>query len=412
MRRDPCRRSPPLRYTVATTAKGGIMGRFMFAAALAMALAVSAQAADKVKVGFISTLSGPGAAIGIDIRDGFNLGLKTSGGKLGGLPAEVFINDDQQNPDAGRQIADKYLRRDHVDFVTGIVFSNVLLAVAPAVFDNKTFLIGANAGPSLFAGAQCSPWFFSVSWQNEGIPEAAGKYTADKGFKNVILLAPNYPGGKDIVAGFKRFYKGPVVDELYPRLGQLDFSAELAQIRAASPDAVFFFLPGGMGINFIKQFSAAGLGKQVTLITTAFSADEDIIPAVGEPMLGIYNTGFWNHDMDNPESKAFVAAFEKEYGRLPSGYAAQGYDAARAIDAAVRAVNGKIEDTEAVRKALRANDFKSVRGAFKMNRNGFPIQNYYLRVVERDAKGRITNRTLSTVLKDHPDVYVDQCPLK
>jgi branched-chain amino acid transport system substrate-binding protein len=381
-------------------------------AALAMVFAASGQAADKVKIGFVSTLSGPGAAIGTDIRDGFNLGLKTSGGKLGGLPAEVSVNDDQQNPDVGRQVVDKYLKRDHVDFVTGIVFSNVLLAVAPAVFENKTFLISANAGPSLLAGAQCSPWFFSVAWQNDGTMEAAGKYTADKGFKNVFLVSPNYPAGKDMVAGFKRFYKGGVADEVYPKLGQLDFAAELAQIRAAKPDAVFFFLPGGMGINFIKQFSASGLGKQVTLITTAFSADEDIIPAVGEPMLGIYNTGFWNHDMDNPESRAFVTAFEKEYGRLPSGYAAQGYDAARAIDAAVRAVNGKVEDAEAVRKALRANDFKSVRGTFKINRNGFPIENFYLRVVERDNKGRITNKTLSTVLKDHPDVYVEQCPLK
>jgi branched-chain amino acid transport system substrate-binding protein len=388
------------------------MHRAILFAAVALALATSAQAADQVKVGFMSTLSGPGAAIGIDIRDGFNLSLKMSGGKLGGLPAEVIITDDQQNPDMGRQIVDKYLKRDHVDFVTGIVFSNVLLAVAPTVFDSKTFLLSANAGPSLLAGAKCSPWFFSVSWQNDGVPEAAGKYTSDKGFKNVFLLSPNYPAGKDMVAGFKRFYGGGIADEVYPRLGQLDYSAELAQIRAAAPDAVFFFLPGGMGINFIKQFSAAGLGKQVTLITTAFSADEDIIPAVGEPMLGIYNTGFWNHDLDNPENRAFVIAFEKEYGRLPSGFAAQGYDAARAIDAAVREVNGKLEDREAVRKALRANTFKSVRGPFKINRNGFPIQNYYLRVVERDAKGRITNRTLGTVLKDHPDAYAEQCPLK
>lgn len=388
------------------------MGRLTLAAVLAMALATSAQAADKVKIGFVSTLSGPGAAIGTDIRDGFNLALKMNGGKLGGLPAEVLINDDQQNPDVGRQIVDKYLKRDHVDFVTGIVFSNVLLAVAPAVFENKTFLISANAGPTALAGAQCSPWFFSVSWHNEGTQEAAGKYTSEKGFKNVFLLAPNYPAGKDMVTGFKRFYKGGIADEAYPKLGQLDFSAELAQVRAAKPDAVFFFLPGGMGINFIKQFSASGLGKQVTLVTSAFSADEDIIPAVGEPMLGIYNTGFWNHDMDNPESRAFVAAFEKDYGRLPSGYAAQGYEAARAMDAAVRSVKGNVEDAEAVRKAFRANDFKSVRGPFKINRNGFPIESFYLRVVERDAKGRITNRTLSTVIKDHPDPYVDQCPLK
>ena len=388
------------------------MLRATLVASLALTLAASAQAADQVRVGFMSTLSGPAAAIGIDIRDGFNLALKMGGGKLGGLPAEVIVTDDQQNPEIGRQIVDKYIKRDHVDFVTGIVFSNVLLAVAPVVFDNKTFLISANAGPSLLAGEKCSPWFFSVSWQNDGVPEAAGKYTSDKGFKKVFLLSPNYPAGKDMIAGFKRFYTGGIADEVYPRLGQLDYSAELAQIRAAAPDAVFFFLPGGMGINFIKQFSASGLGKQVTLITTAFSADEDVIPAVGEPMLGIYNTGFWNHDMDNPESRAFVAAFEKDYGRLPSGFAAQGYDAARAIDAAVREVKGRLDDSEAVRKALRANTFKSVRGPFKINRNGFPIQNYYLRVVERDAKGRITNRTLSTVLKDHPDAYAEQCPLK
>jgi len=388
------------------------MHRFIPAAGLALTLAWSAHAADQVKVGFISTLSGPAAAIGTDIRDGFSLALKMNGGKFGGLAAELIVTDDQQNPEVGRQIVDKYLKRDHVDFVTGIVFSNVLLAVAPAVFDSKTFLISANAGPSLLAGAKCSPWFFSVSWQNEGTPEAAGKYTSDKGFKKIFLISPNYPAGKDMVTGFKRSYTGTIVDEVYPRLGQLDYSAELAQIRAAAPDAVFFFLPGGMGINFVKQFAAAGLGKQTTLITTAFSADEDIIPAVGEPMLGIYNTGFWNHDLDNPENRAFVAAFEKEYGRLPSGYAAQGYDAARAIDAAVREVKGKLDDSDAVRKALRANTFKSVRGPFKINRNGFPIQNYYLRVVERDAKGRITNRTLSTVLKDHPDAYAGECPLK
>jgi branched-chain amino acid transport system substrate-binding protein len=381
-------------------------------AVLLLMLTQAVQAADKVKVGFMTTLSGPAAAIGTDIRDGFNLALKMGGGKLGGLPAEVLLADDQQNPDTGKQAADKFLKRDHVDFVTGIVFSNVLLAVAPAVFESKTFLISANAGPSLLAGAQCSPWFFSVAWQNEGVPEAGGKYIQDKGFKNVFLISPNYPAGKDMVTGFKRFYKGGIADEVYPRLGQLDFSAELAQIRAARPDAVFFFLPGGMGINFIKQFSAAGLAKQTTLITTAFSADEDIIPAVGEPMLGIYNTGFWNHDFDNPESKNFVAAFEKEYGRLPSGYAAQGYEAARAIDATVREVKGNLQDADAVRKALRANNFKSIRGPFKINRNGFPIQNFYLRVVEKDAKGRITNKTLSTVLKDHGDAYVDQCPLK
>jgi len=380
--------------------------------AMLWAVSLQAVAADKVKIGFISTLSGPAAVSGVDIRDGFNLALKLNGGKLGGLPAEVLIGDDAQSPDTGRQLADKYLKRDRVDFITGIVYSNVLLAVAPAVFENKTFLLSANAGPSQLAGAQCSPWFFSISWQNDNVSEAAGRYATDKGFKKVFVIAPNYPAGKDFVAGFKRHYKGGIADEVYPKLGQLDFSAELAQVRAAQPDVVYFFLPGGMGINFLKQFAATGLRNSVTLLGPAFSADEDIIPAVGEPMLGIYNTAHWNHDFDNPENKTFVAAFEKEYRRLPSVYASQGYDAARAIDAAVREVKGNVEDREALRNALRANRFKSVRGPFKLNRNGFPIQSYYLRVVDRDAKGRITNRTVSTVLKEHADAYVGECGLK
>jgi branched-chain amino acid transport system substrate-binding protein len=384
----------------------------LLAAALAVsALSATAQSTEPVKIGLLSTLSGPGAGLGIDIRDGFQLAIKLGGGKLGGRPAEIIIADDQASPDVGRQTADRLVKRDKVDFMTGVVFSNVMLAVGAPTFQSKTFYVSANAGPSQYAGDQCNPYFFSASWQNDNLHEAVGKTVMDKGYKKVALIAPNYPAGKDALTGFKRFYKGEVVSETYTQLTQLDYGAELSQLRASKPDAVYIFLPGGLGINFIKQFVGAGLSKDMTLFGPGFSGDEDVIKAVGEPMLGMFNTSQWAHDLDNAANKKFVAAFEKEFGRLPSLYAAQGYDAAKLIDAAVRDSKGNLEDKAAVRKALEAAKFDSVRGAFKFNVNHYPIQDYYLRVITKNAKGQITNRTIGTVFKNHADAYAGSCKM-
>lgn len=371
----------------------------------------SALAADPVKVGFLSTLSGPAAGLGVDIRDGFQLAMKHLGGKLGGVPAEVIIADDQQNPNTAKQTTERFLKKDKVDFMTGIVFSNILLTVTKSVFDSQTFYISSNAGPSQLAGADCNPYFFNVSWQNDNVAEAMGKWATDQGYKNVIGVAPNYPAGKDALNGFKRFFKGSMSDEVYTKLGQLDYAAELAQLRAARPDAVFFFLPGGMGINFIKQFVAAGLSKDIRLITSGFAADEDVIPAVGEPLLGTFNSSHWAHDLDNAANRKFVADFEKEYKRIPSLYASQGYDAAMLMDSAVRQTRGNLADKAALRKALEAAQFASVRGKFRFNANHYPIQDYYLRVVRKDEKGRITNKLMGTIFTDHADAYVGECKM-
>ena len=386
--------------------------RSLIALSLGLACASGfAQNDATVKVGLLSTLSGPGAGLGVDIRDGFQLAVKLSGGKFAGRAVDVIVADDQASPDVGRQTADRLVKRDKVDFMTGIVFSNVMLAVGAPTFQAKTFYISANAGPSQYAGEQCNPYFFSASYQNDNMHEAVGKVVTDKGFKKVALIAPNYPAGKDAIAGFKRFFKGEVASETYTALNQLDYGTELSKLRATKPDAVYIFLPGGMGINFIKQFVGAGLSKDITLFGPGFSGDEDVIKAVGEPMLGMFNTSQWGHDMDNAANKKFVAEFEKAYGRLPTLYAAQGFDAARLIEAAVRDSKGKLDDKAAVRKALEAAKFDSVRGAFKFNSNHFPVQDYYLRVITKDSKGRVTNRTLGTVFKGHADAYAASCKM-
>lgn len=380
-------------------------------AALVAGAMMSAHADDKVKIGFVSTLSGPAAALGTAVLDGFNLALKKNGGKLGGVPVEMIVQDDQSKPDVARQIGEKFIKKDKVDFVTGVIFQNILGAIDQATFASQTFLVSPNSGPSYLAGERCNPYFFAVSWISDSYAEAAGQLVSEKGHKSAYLIAPNYPGGKDVVAGFKRYYKGKVADEIYTKLGQLDYGVELSQIRAAKPDAVFIFLPGGMGINFIKQFVDSGLSKSSQLFGPGFSADEDIIKAVGAPMLGMFNASQWGHDMDNPQNKRFVADFVKKYGRLPSLYASQGYDAAMLMDSAVRGVKGKIEDKEALGKALKAANFKSVRGPFKFNNNNYPVQDYYARVIGTDKQGRITNRTLGTILTNHGDAYAASCKM-
>jgi len=370
-------------------------------------------AADKVKVGFVSTLSGPSSALGIDIRDGFLLAVKLNGGKLGGLPAEVLVSDDQFKPDVARQLFEKNIKRDKVDFMTGVVFSNIMLAALPEAFDNKVIYISANAAPSPMAGKDCNPLFFAVSWPNDAYHEAAGEFANQRGLKSVYLLAPNYQAGKDSLAGFKRTFKGEVVGENYTKLGQLDYAAELAEIRAAKPQVLYIFLPGGMGINFIKQFVGSGLGKDITLLLPGFSADQDVIKPVGSAMAGLFNTAHWSPDFTNAANVKFMAEFQKEYGRIPTLYASQGYDAAQLINAAVRDLKGRLDNVEATRKALKNARFDSVRGAFRFNTNQYPIQNYYVRTVGTDGKGGLINKSFSEpILKDHGDAYVQQCPMK
>lgn len=381
-------------------------------AAAALAFGVAGVSAQTLKVGAALDLSGPFAGPGAEVRDGLNLGLKLLGGKLGGQPAELLVADTAGNPQQARQVVERFLQQDKVNLFTGPVASNVALAVAPLLAAAKVPYLTPNAGPSQLAGAQCSPYFFGISYQNDAMHEAAGQYAASKGYKKVIALAPNYPAGKDAVNGFKRLYKQPLADEIYTKLGQLDFAAELAQLRAAKPDAIYIFQPGGMGINFIKQFAGAGLAKDVVLISSPFTADEDIIPAVGESMVGLYNASSWAHDLDNPANKTFVAEFRKAYGRTPSLYAAFAYEVIYAMDTAVRLAGAKATDKDALRQALARGGFPSVRGAVKYGPNQFITQDYYLRLVVKGADGKVTNQLQpGKLLSGHQDAYAPECKL-
>ncbi len=376
---------------------------FLFTASLALA--------GPVKIGMITTLSGGGSALGIDVRDGFQLAIDQEGGKLGGYPVELIIQDDARKPDKAKQISDRFIKKDKVHIMTGIIWSNLAITVVPKAVREDVFYISPNAGPSLLAGKGCHKNYFNAAWQNDNLHEAMGKYVNDQNFKKVFLLAPNYPAGKDSLSGFKRFYQGKPVAEVYTKLGQKDYAAEIAAIRSAQPDAVFFFLPGGMGISFIKQYNQAGLKDEIPLFGPAFSFDQAILGAVGEAALGVMNSSQWNKDIDNPVNKRFVSDFKKTYGRLPSLYASQGYDSARLIASAVKAVKGDMSNMDAFRQALRKADFDSVRGPFKFGPNQHPVQDIYIREVVLE-EGVLTNRIVTKAFSNHSDAYVGECNMQ
>jgi len=364
-----------------------------------------------IKIGFMAELSGPQGALGQDQYDAFMLLVEQNGGRLGGVPVQVLREDSQLKPEVAVQIVDKLIERERVPIITGVTFSNVMMAVHKRITDKEVFLIGSNAGPSPIAGAQCSPFYFSTSWQNDQQAEVVGKYVTDKGLTRVVTIAPNYQAGKDFVAGFKRYFKGQVVGEFWPALNATDYSAELAQIQALNPQAVFAFMPGGIGINFVKQWSQAGLRGKVPLMT-ASTTDGIGLPAMGDAALGVISGTFWGPDFKNAANQRFVQAFEAKYKRIPSQYAAQSYDAAQLLDSAIRKVGGKVEDKAAFRAALRAAEFQSVRGTFRFNTNQFPVQDFHIFEAVKDGQGRMTLKTLETPLKEDRDAYFERCPLK
>lgn len=382
------------------------------AALLPTFLAVTpALAADTVKVGFITTLSGPAGIIDKHMKDASELAIGMLNNKLGGVPAQIVYGDDQFKPDIGRQVADEMMKRDKVDFMTGIIWSNVLLAIYQPVIQSGLLLISANAGPHEIAGEKCAPNFFSASWQNDQTPEAMGKYMNDQKMNDIYLIAPDYAAGHDMMTGFKRYFKGKIAAETYTKFGQSDYQVEISQIRDANPKAVFAFLPGGMGIQFVKQYAQSGLREKIPFYS-AFTVDETTLPAIGDAADGNYEVGFWSPDLDNPRNKEFVAAFRKKYGYMPSYYAAQSFDAIAMIDAAVGAVKGDLANKQGIIDKLAKADFPSVRGPFKYNRNHFPIENFYLLKIVKDADGNYVRQIQSKVFADHADAYVDECKMK
>ncbi|MGP1395768.1 MAG: ABC transporter substrate-binding protein [Inquilinaceae bacterium] len=380
------------------------------AVAAGFAIASSLAQAEPVKIGMIVTLSGPPAALGKQSEDGFRLALDKLGGQIGGQDAEFIVEDDELKPDVALNKAKSLIERDEVDVVVGTIFSNMLQAIFKPVTESETFLISPNAGPSSFAGRNCSPFFFATSYQNDSVHEVLGKHAEDQGFGRVFLMAPNYQAGKDSLAGFKRHFTGEVVDEIYTPLGQNDFSAEIARLAVAKPDALFIFMPGGMGVSFVKQFRAAGLADQMVFLS-AFTVDETTLPAQQDDALGFFGAAQWAPNMDTPGNAEFVAAFEEKYGYVPGTYAMQAYDTAMLLDSAVRKVGGDLSDKEAFGAAIREADFQSLRGDFTFNTNGYPIQDFYLLKVAKRDDGKFQTEIAEKVFDDYADIYAEECPL-
>ena len=388
------------------------MMKTTFVAALALAAGPAMAQQKAVRIGFISTFSGPTAVIGNDMRNSFELGLDHLGRKLGGLPVEVIYEDDTQKPDVGLQKTQKLVESDHVDFVVGYIWSNVLLASLKPLVNSKTMTVVTNAGASQFAGELCSPYVFSTSWQNDQTPEAMGLYMNQKGVKSAFLVGPNYAAGRDMLAGLKLTYKGKIIGEEYTRWpDQLDFSAELSKAREAKPDAIFVFYPGGAGVQFITQYVQAGLNGRIPLYQV-FTIDELSLPRLKDLAVGIPGAQEWVNDLPNEANRKFVPDYIAKYNLRPSFYGAQTYDAVGLINSAISAVKGDLSKKDDMRREMEKADFKSVRGHFTYGNNHIPIQNFYLQDAEKNAQGDYVLHTVATIVKDDQDRFHDRCPMK
>ena len=386
---------------------------FWLAGVTALALAQPASAGDTIKIGFVSTFSGPTAVIGNDMRNSFELALDHMGRKMGGLPVEVIYEDDGQKPDVGKQKTEKLVQSDKVDFIAGYIWSNVLLASLKTAVDSQTILVSANAGPSQLAGDLCSPYVFSTSWQNDQTPAAMGLYMNQKGVKSVFLIGPNYAAGKDMLAGVKSTFKGEVVGEEYTVWpSQLDFSAELTKAKNSKAESIFVFYPGAAGVQFLNQYAQAGLKQQMPLYT-AFTVDELSLPLQKDNALGVPGAQEWVNDLPNDQNKKFVEDYRRKYpGLRPTYYGAQAYDAAQLINSAVVAVKGDTSKKDAIKAEMEKANFKSLRGPYKYGNNHIPIQNFYLQDVVKDADGALSLKTVATIVKDDQDRFHDKCSLK
>jgi branched-chain amino acid transport system substrate-binding protein len=387
------------------------MNRFLATLAVTAAFGCSAAAAqDKLKVGVVATLSGPPAVLGQQLRNGFQLAVKNLGGKLGGREVEIIVVDDELKPDVAVNKVKALTERDKVTFVVGPIFSNILQAIMKPATEGA-ILISPNAGTSNFAGKECNPSFFVTSYQNDQVFGVSGKHAQDSGLKKVFLMAPNYQAGRDALAGFKAHYKGEVVDEVYVPLNQLDYSAELSKIAAAKPDAIYVFLPGGMGVNFVKQFRQAALADKVTFLS-AFTVDESTLPAQQDAALGFFGGANWAPNLDTPQNKKFVADYEKEFGAVPATYAFQAYDAALLIDGALKLTQGNTADKNALQAAMKKANFTSLRGSFKFNTNNYPIQDFYLVKVAKRADGKFQTEIAKKIFTNDADTHAKDCPMK
>jgi branched-chain amino acid transport system substrate-binding protein len=380
-------------------------------AGVAMALALTEPAvSETLKIGFMASLTGPMGSISQDARDGFLLAVEQHGGKLGGMETEVVVEDDSLKPELAVSHAQKFIESDEVHFVVGMISSNILQAVFQPIAESETFMIGVNAGTSIYAGSKCSPFFFSTSSENNQVPETMGKHAQDAGHKRIVMLVPNYQAGRDAVEGFRRHYRGEVLEEMFVPIGHLDFASELSRIRALEPDALLVFMPGAMGVTLVRQFKQSGMAESLPFLSV-WTVDETTLPATQQAAVGLYSASQWAPDFNIKANLEFVRLFKAKYGRSPSAFAAQAYDAALLIDSAVATVGHDLADKDKLRQALRAANFASTRGSFRYNTNHFPIQDYYLVQAEQLPDGSYATAVKEKVFEDHADLKAADCPM-
>lgn len=373
------------------------------AAAGFAATALSAAAAEDLKVGTVLSFSQVMGVYGNAILDGMNLAIEEAGGSVAGRKIVIVKEDDKNDPKVALQLARRYIKDDKVDFLVGPVASHVAAAIRDEVHRSKTFLLIANAGNDELTRELCSPYIVRTSFSNWQWNYPLGEYAAANIGKQGAIVASNYVAGKQMGGAFADGFKkagGKIVDEQWPAMGTADFANVMTKLRGLNDkvDVVWNFIPGSGTVNFINQYSQAKL-KPVQ-VGPQSNADEFFFDALKDSAVGVIGSGQYVQSMNTPRNQAFVAAYKKKYNRLPAPVDVAGYDSMRLIIEAVKRVNGNLSDKKAVRQAMLAADIDSPRGYFKIDgKDGNVIQNIYITKVVKRANGTYAHDVLKTIEK-------------
>ena len=348
---------------------------------------------EPIKIGVVLPYTGVYAELGVSITQGMKLVLARENDRVAGRKILMVQEDDEMKPPVGIRKMEKLIDSDKIDILTGPVHSGILMGMRDKVHNSKTILIVSNAGADAISRERCSRWIFRTSFSNWQPCQPMGDWVARNVAKDVFLTAPNYQAGKDMMNAFKETFVpagGKVVDEDYPKLGETDYAPYLTKIRQSKAKAVFAFFSGTDAVNFVKQYDQFGLKKTTKLTGAGFLTEPDVLPAQGQSALGIITGHFYSPLLENPTNKKFVKDFRGLYGgKVPDGFACQGYDTAEVIVRALRAVNGNTQDKDKLVDAIAKVEFESPRGHFRFDpKTHNVIQPFiYIREVKETALG-------------------------
>src|SRR5437660_7639467 len=354
-----------------------------------------------IKIGFVTDLTGTAAQAAKDMVNGLTLYLDEIGAQMAGRKVELIVEDSQARPDVALSKMRKLVEHDRVHLVAGVLFGHLGYALAPKIEEYKLPALFTVTAADDLTQRQKYRWVIRTGWASSHPSHPFGEYVAKTlGHRKVAVIASDYAFGWEVVGGFQRTFEengGQVIQKLWAPLAVMDLAPYIAKIRRDA-DAVLTMIAGASTLQFFKQYEEAGLKAKLPLIAGGPAGDESMLPSMGDEALGTISPLIYSGALDTPANRRFAKEYRARFGKVPSYFAETNYTSGRWIHEAVRSIGGNVEDREKLLAALRKVEIADApRGPVKLDAYGNPIQNVYIRKVERNREGELQNTVIVTI---------------